>query len=529
MTGPKGPLYHMVAMAVLLAAHRIDGAAAYRTPTRSLLQIATSLEEALVPPGAGDPAHEWSNTDTWRGHGFALFRGDRDKSSPKTAHPFWQFEASYLRRSDVYICCAVLFIAGILCSAGGIGGGGIYVTLLMFAGKMGVTDAVPLSKAIIFIGSIASWVLNSRKLVAWETKRETAIDYNICRLVVPGSLSGTLMGVLLNRVLPSGIILAVLTVILIFISVSVARTAHRQHTEEVAEDLRDAQATLEVEEPSPGLLVGKGLESAGKSGAQQVQKRVVKIRVGHTRRPSMNAPDITKIRNRWLWRDVVLAFSMLLLVVVLGVLRFHLGQCLRAGLESASPELRGRACDHPSLFWLGQGTLEALTGNRAAARALWLLAVIVPLGFCATVASYYGFLLVSHERWRPCQVVSYCLMAVGSGVLAGLCGIGGGLIFAPFFLLMGVHPSVAVASSSTCVIFTSASTALQYFLTDRIILSLAVFYGAVNIVAAYLGTSFVHFLQDRFWARKSLVSFVVFLGVSVSTVLAAIKLFSKQS
>merc|ERR1719145_497758 len=100
----------------------------------------------------------------------------------------------------------------------------------------------------------------------------------------------------------------------------------------------------------------------------------------------------------------------------------------------------------------------------------------------------------------------YHAMAVVTGALAGLVGIGGGLIFAPFFLGMGVEPSVAVATSSTCVIFTSSSTTLQYLLTDRIIMSLTVVYGIVNLIASYAGTRFVHSLQDAHLTRRSMIT-----------------------
>merc|ERR1719194_235944 len=107
-------------------------------------------------------------------------------------------------------------------------------------------------------------------------------------------------------------------------------------------------------------------------------------------------------------------------------------------------------------------------------------------------------------------------MSVGTGCLAGLVGIGGGLIFSPFFLISGVEPAVAVATSSTCVIFTSSSTTLQYMLTDRIVMSLTVVYGIVNLAASYLGTSFVHFLQDTYGARKSYITMIVGSGVLIS-------------
>lgn len=462
-------------------------------------------------------------------------------------HPFWQFEGHHLSRSRAYICSVVLFLAGILCAAGGIGGGGIYVTLLMVAGKLGVADAVPLSKAIVFFGSISSWVLNSRKLVSWETKRETAIDYNICRLVVPGSLSGTLIGVILNRRLPSWIILAVLSAILVAITISVGWTTVKLHLEEWAQDLEDERVAQEVakevveaaraanaklrasavhsyspQEPKQGAegwSAGVGglavVPPANRPGTSIFEKP---RRASGVRRPSMNAPDITKMRNRMLWSDIGLSLGILFIVITFGVFRFHVGECVNAGFVAQS-----KICNHPVLFWLGQGTLESWM-HSSAIPAIRVLTIAVPLCLCVALQCYYARLLVKYEGWHPGDVVVYCVVSMFTGCLSGLVGIGGGLIFSPFFLLSGVHPSVAVATSSTCVIFTSASTSLQYLLTDRIIVSLTLVYGAVSLAASYLGTSFVHFLEERFWGRKSYVSLIVGLGVLVSTVLSIVKL-----
>lgn len=120
--------------------------------------------------------------------------------------------------------------------------------------------------------------------------------------------------------------------------------------------------------------------------------------------------------------------------------------------------------------------------------------------------------------------MKYALMAAFTGCFAGLVGIGGGLIFSPFFLLMGVDPSVAVATSSTCVIFTSASTTFQYLLTGRIIMTLALFYGVCNLAASYCGTSLVLFLQERFPGRRSIVSGIVTFAVLLSAGLVAAKI-----
>merc|ERR1719163_191830 len=147
------------------------------------------------------------------------------------------------------------------------------------------------------------------------------------------------------------------------------------------------------------------------------------------------------------------------------------------------------------------------------------------MSICFTIVLGYGSTLVRQEQWQPKEIVLYCTMAVLTGCFAGLVGIGGGLVFSPFILWMTGDPAVAVATSSTCVIFTSSSTTFQYLLTDRITMSLTIIYGLVNMVASYVGTKTVHML-DTLKNRKTLISGIVLLGVIASVCLSVYKLVS---
>merc|ERR1719491_958826 len=142
---------------------------------------------------------------------------------------------------------------------------------------------------------------------------------------------------------------------------------------------------------------------------------------------------------------------------------------------------------------------------------------------CLSIVMGYSCYLILREQWKLKQVLLYCLMAVLTGCCAGLVGIGGGLVFSPFILMMSGDPTVAVATSSTCVIFTSSSTTFQYLFTDRITMSSAIIYSIVNLLASYVGTSAVH-MMDTLHNRKSLISGIVCLGVLASVVLSAYKL-----
>merc|ERR1719388_317335 len=141
--------------------------------------------------------------------------------------------------------------------------------------------------------------------------------------------------------------------------------------------------------------------------------------------------------------------------------------------------------------------------------------------------SLHNFESIGHDSmWTV--IACYMAMSILTGSLAGLVGIGGGLIFSPVFIWAKVDPHIAVASSATCVIFTSSSTTFQYLFTDRIIVALIVSFCVPHLAAAYTGTKLVHYIQDNYGTKKSWITWIVAIGVAISCILAIDKFFSNQ-
>lgn len=421
-----------------------------------------------------------------------------------TSHPFWIFDTQRIFGDEVLLCAPILFLGGLLCSAGGIGGGGVYVTLLMVVGRLAPHDAVPLSKAIVFLGSLSSLVLNLRKSAVLQSGVATKclIDYSICRIVVPASLLGTLLGVLLNRIAADWVIVGALCAVLGGMTVAVIRTFF---TQRAAEDLEDAANA--APEDSVHLPLADG--APGYGGSQAL---------------TLSVPNKRSL-GVYGRQDALAGLGLLLTVVLCGVLRAHASACAdQMHLAGAH-----QACHHPINTLFYRNTLEGFMIRPALAQAIQHFFLVVPICMCLGVMIHCSRLCIAKEGWNVREVALYQCMGVSTGCLAGLVGIGGGLIFSPFFLVLGVEPAVAVATSSTCVIFTSSSTTMQYLLTDRIITSLAATYGIVNLLASWAGTSFVHFLQDNFNTRKSYITAIVAVGVILSTVLSFVKLLQHSS
>lgn len=430
---------------------------------------------------------------------------------------FWVFDWNEIWHPHVLVCCMALTLGGVLCAAAGIGGGGIIVTVLMVAGALTPYDAVPLSKAVVMVGALMQLTLNLGKKLSAQQSDSNApdlIDWNIVRLIVPMALTGTLVGVLLNYGTPGWEIVGMLSVVLMCMTGMVTHKGLEQRAQE---------KVSEAESESTRLL------PAGPPG--NVTPPVTAPQGGDVEGGSEAAAE-SDAKSGWDKLNYVMLGILLFIVVVCGVVRHHMGFCLEEIEEGQitvqregggpSPGVEA-ACRHPVLEILFGDSMERWMKNKGTAMGFMTAVLFVPMAICVSIGFYFASDLISNHGWTWKQTLLYQVMALVTGMLAGLVGIGGGLIFSPFMLMAGIEPSVAVATSSTCVIFTSSSTTMQYLLIDRIRMALAVVYGIVNCTASYFGTKAVHYVQDRYSGQRSLITFIVAAAVGASAVLAVIK------
>jgi uncharacterized membrane protein YfcA len=107
----------------------------------------------------------------------------------------------------------MILFGSAISNAGGIGGGGLLVPILIFQLIFSTTEAIPLSKLMIFTGAITSFIMGIRNKHPYRDA--PALDYNIAGLLIPPLLLGTMVGVTLNKILPPFIILLSLTIVLV--------------------------------------------------------------------------------------------------------------------------------------------------------------------------------------------------------------------------------------------------------------------------------------------------------------------------
>merc|ERR1740121_754269 len=266
-------------------------------------------------------------------------------------HPFWVFDWSEVWAPQVAWCSIVLFLSGILCSAAGIGGGGVYVAVLMVVGTLSPHNAVPLSKAVVFFGAMSTLLLNCRRQRDPQVeKKQAVIDFHTVRTIVPGALLGTYLGVALNFHAEGTTIVVLLALLLSLMTYTVTRTAWLQYCEE--------EKALLVSSKVSGEGAAEGLvEGAHAHGNVESSEEAPLLPDGAAAQRKARGNSFSSL-------DLALTGSLLLTIIFTGVLKFHMRAC-QVAVETGT----AGACEHPML-WIFGGGMKSWMANPALAWTL---------------------------------------------------------------------------------------------------------------------------------------------------------------
>lgn len=88
-------------------------------------------------------------------------------------------------------------------------------------------------------------------------------------------------------------------------------------------------------------------------------------------------------------------------------------------------------------------------------------------------------------------------LGLAAGVLSGLFGVGGGILFVPTLLLLGLGQVEAAATSLLAIVPTAATGALRQRAYGNLRLRAALVVGAVSIVGAEIGVQIATRLDEN--------------------------------
>lgn len=130
-------------------------------------------------------------------------------------------------------------------------------------------------------------------------------------------------------------------------------------------------------------------------------------------------------------------------------------------------------------------------------------------------------------EWTHKNFISMNVIGVISGFIAGVIGIGGGIILGPILLSMGIYPIIGTVTTNFLVLITSSSTSIQFIISGDMNFQYAAIGVIFSAFGSYLGTSVIHHYIKK-TKKESLLVFALALVIGLSALILPITSFSSS-
>jgi len=372
------------------------------------------------------------------------------------------------------ITTALLFTGGAISAGGGIGGGGVFVPILILIGGFQTRFAVPLSNALIGGASIANYIQMGPRRHPFA--KRPLIEYNLALLMQPMALAGTIIGAVLHVLFPDWVILALLIATL---GLMVIRTAKKGISLWRTESHRIVEYT-----------------SVNYSGAEEEDG----ISLLEFDSQDQSSEYLAK-EKKTPWLKILVLFVNLCAVFV---------HALLIGGKTGISIINVQRCS--MIYW-----------------AFFLGIIPVQFLFTFFIARHlisenvkkeeadYPF-LPSDIRWQKKKTIIFCVVSFSAGILASLLGLGGGMLLSPVMLEFNLLADVTAATASFMILFTSISSTAQYFVSGTLIEDYGLFFAGVGLLSSFVGQTLLNWLLKKY-NRRSYIVIAIFLVIAASTVL----------
>uniref|UniRef100_A0ACD5W552 Uncharacterized protein n=1 Tax=Avena sativa TaxID=4498 RepID=A0ACD5W552_AVESA len=436
--------------------------------TARALVAATLLSAVAVASAASSPInstspHLLARLSQWR----EQYLSDASSSSEQQAGGGGTAGMS-VRRHTV-LSWVLAFLAASVSSAGGVGGGSLFLPILNLVAGVSLKRATAYSSFMVTGGAVSN-VLYSL------ARGRGLIDYDVALLFQPCLLLGVSLGVVCNVMFPEWLITALFSLFLAFCTAKTCRAGAKIWRAETAAATHGHKVPLLLGGvPLPGQVVGGGEGSmmGGIGGS---------VTVG---RAARSFP----------WKDVA---TLLVVWVCFFLLHVVIGD------------------KH------GKGVI----GIKPCGIAYWLV-TISQVPFAVAFTAYIIHAKRNKEvvqddedgkaansfvtKTEALPPLALPLAAFVTGSLSGLFGIGGGLLLNPVLLQIGIHPQTAAATSSFMVLFCASMSMAQYVLLGMEGIGEASVYAGICFVASVAGV----ILIGRAVSKSGRVSMIVFLVTAI--------------
>lgn len=341
-------------------------------------------------------------------------------------------------------------------NASGLGGGLLFIPVLLLIMNFYPHEAIPISKIVIFAGAITSFIQNTK--VKRPGRNTKALNYNLVIVNAPNLLLGTILGVTLNKILPNSLILFLLCMLLFFYSFKTFKTFLKIYREENSGELHSMSSQFNT-----------------------ISQRSVNNDINQQEERPVES-EIYKDRFLLRWDKLKYIIIPFLIMAGLSILR-----------ES---EIVSKCS---AIYWILMFSFLAIV----------LIYDYFIYNHIQTEYSYRKIIGFPYDdrdiNWTNQTIIKLCFIGFLAGFIAGVIGIGGGVVLGPILLDLGVHPIVGTVTTNMLVLITSSSTTFQFILFKM----LNIEYGIICIIFSALGSYCGTYLVNTYVKKTGKQSFIV--------------------
>ncbi|KAH7662226.1 Transmembrane protein TauE-like protein [Dioscorea alata] len=360
------------------------------------------------------------------------------------------------------IAWILCFLAASISSAGGVGGGSLFLPILNLVAGLQIRTAATFSAFMVTGGSLTTVIYNL-------FVGTSLIDYEITLLSQPCLLLGVSVGVFFNIMFPEWLITVLFATFLAFSTFKTCSAGVRHwknETEEIrrSRDCGDDEVSLEV--------------------ATAMDVEIVCATVG----------------TPW---------AKLVILVVVWLSFF--------GLHVLLADKDGQSFIHIKPCAVGYWLITLSQIPLAIGFTLYILYAKHRLYNEDHHENKHMKNIVSQNGISTQPKFIFPVAALLSGIVGGLLGIGGGLLINPVLLQIGVPPQTTAATTCFMVLFSSSMSSAQYLILGMKGVKQALVYAQLCIVGSALGLIMMERVVIKS-GRASLIVFMVSIVMALSTV-----------
>lgn len=371
--------------------------------------------------------------------------------------------------------------AGFAVSAG-VGGGGIFRPLGELLLRFDQQTATALSHVSIFGASSAGLLLNA--FSRHPAADRPLIDFDMVLFLAPMEMAGAILGYIVLSMIPTWLVVILMVVVLGYTGF---RTLQKGMDTWKKDKERRQDKGVDLSEVIPEPKEKESPETSDDDSRTAPPEK---------RRRKFHSVDtwLRKDASRPLKKVGYLAAMWLILLLFTLLRGGKGGKSIVPGWEFCGPEYWILTASS-FVFLFG---FSLIMGWRAVSKSTRKLAVSFP--------SVEGDVF-----WTAKSIVGYASCTFVAGILAGMIGIGGGMVLGPLMLRLGVLAQVSTASTGTMIVLTSSSVAAIAIVQGNLPWSYVLTFFLVSFCGALIGK----YKIDKLVKEKGLTSLLIFILAAI--------------